>query len=101
MGKTPKPLRILVTDPTMADWVEIRALQEQGHDVERLDLIGWNDARVVPHDIVIGPQCWRMDDSLRPFLDIAIKEARARAYPGKAQHSAPSGDAAPSQRAAE
>ena len=78
IGKTPKPLRILVTDPTIMRWKEIDALQQQEHYVAGLDseslgsTIGW--------DLVIGPNCWRMDEHLRPFLDLAIKEARARVY---------------------
>ena len=75
MGKTPKPLAITVTDPAMIEWEEITALVAQGHLVQLIAL--------TPGDLVLGPNCWRMDDTLRPFLFLAIKEARARAYPGK------------------
>ena len=60
------------------EWKEIVHLQQQEHYVAGLDseslasTIGW--------DLIIGPQCWRMDDALRPFLDLAIKDTRARVY---------------------
>ena len=78
MGKSPKPLKILV-HPPMLDWPDIVALADQGHEIDThpgtRSLHEW--------DIILGPNCWRMDDKLRPFLTLAIKEARARAYPGK------------------
>ena len=75
MGKTPKPLAITVTDPAILEWPEIVELVAQGHLVQLIAL--------TPGNLVLGPNCWRMDEKLRPFLDLAIKEARARAYPGK------------------
>ena len=83
MGKSPKPLRILVTDSTMLGWDELVRLQQQGHTVVGLDWLRGLEDFDPQFDIVIGPHCWRMDDNLRPFLDLAIKEARARAYPSK------------------
>ena len=78
MGKTPKPLKILV-HLSMLDWPEVQALVDQGHTIDThpgtLSLHDW--------DLILGPNCWRMDDNLRPFLPLAIKEARARAYPSK------------------
>ena len=76
MGKSPKPLRIIITDAFMLEWHEVIALRDQGHIIM---LTSDPDTT----DIVLGPNCWRMDDTLRPFLDLAIKEARARAYPSK------------------
>ena len=77
MGKTPKPLKILVTDLDMIDWDEIQKLKDQNHIVHTSE-----EYELSEYDLVIGPNCWRMDDALYPFLDLAIKEARARAYPG-------------------
>ena len=79
MGKSPKPLKILVTDPYMGEWKEIDALAQQGHTIDAYP----GDTNLDQYDLVLGPRCWRMDDDLRPFLDLAIKEARARAYPSK------------------
>ena len=74
MGKTPKPLRILVTDSTMLGWDEIVKLQKLGHHV----------ARLAGHwDLVLGPNCRSMNEQLRAIFSLDIKEARARAYPGK------------------
>ena len=75
MGKSPKPLKIVVTHLDMLEWKELVALREQGHVVW---MTSDPDA-----DVIIGPNCWRMNDALSPFLDLAIKEARARAYPSK------------------
>ena len=75
MGKTPKPLKIAVRDEPMLDWPEVIALRDQGHTIMLT-----SDPDM---DLVLGPNCWRMDDAIRPFLDLAIKKARARAYPGK------------------
>ena len=79
MGKTPKPLAITVTDPTLLEWEEFIALVAQGHFVQMIEL--------TPGNLVIGPNCCRMDEVLRPFFPLAIKEARARAYPSKAQQT--------------
>ena len=70
MGKTSKPLHIIVTDKAMEVWPEVLKLGQQGHHVhyfegERLDLI-------------IGPNAWQMDEELRKYLPLAVKAARAR-----------------------
>lgn len=71
MGKTPKPLRILV-DQAIATWPEIEALKAKGHEVEVVDL-GW--------DLVLGGACWRMNQALRRYLDVAVAAARKQRYP--------------------
>ena len=79
MGKTPKPLRIVVTDPAMMEWDEIKVLQGQGHTIQYMIQLA-SDPDI---GLVLGPNVWRMNNELRPFLDLAIEEARARAYPAK------------------
>ena len=72
MGKTPKPLRITV-DPSIANWEELQALREQGHQivVNPLD----------QEDVILGPTCWLMDEQHRKYLPLALAAARARRYP--------------------
>ena len=75
MGKTSKPLWILV-DPSLLEWEEVQALKQQGHTI----YIPPTD-HTAP-DIILGPICWRMDETLRTYLPLAIKEARQRRYGG-------------------
>jgi len=70
MGRTPKPLNILVIN--LPDWDEFKELSEQGHAISHQEA-AW--------DVVIGPTCWLMDQDHRKYLDLAIKSARARRYP--------------------
>ena len=72
MGKTPKPLNILVVN--LPHWEELDALAEQGHNISYAQA-AW--------DIILGPTCWRMDEQHRKYLDLAISEARRRRYPTK------------------
>ena len=79
MGRTPKPLRILV-DPDIASWGEFAALREQGHTIvsgtEPSHSGGpdWND-------LVLGPTCWHMTPKHRKYLPLAIAAARKQRYP--------------------
>lgn len=79
MGKTPKPLTILVTPP-LDQWEEVAALQAQGHSIHV-----WGDQTTgfeyADHDLILGPTCWRMDAQHRKYLDLAITEARRARYP--------------------
>lgn len=52
MGKSQKPLSILVTDSTLYASEHLQALAEKGHTVTLADLSGY--------DVVIGPRCWRI-----------------------------------------
>jgi hypothetical protein len=71
LGKTSKPTKILI-DISLRDWDEIKALQAQGHEIH------WD--RLSDYDIVLSPNCWNMDDSLRPYLlSHALPAARKRA----------------------
>jgi hypothetical protein len=72
MGRTSKPLKIVVTRPEMAEWPELRELAAKGH------IIATEDRDV---DLIIGPECGIMDEQHRPFLHHAIDRARALRYP--------------------
>lgn len=67
MGKTPKPLTI-VAYPPVSEWPELADLEAQGHVVIRLEL---SEA-----DVILGPKCFRMVGELKPYLELAIKNAR-------------------------
>ena len=78
MGRTSKPVKILVHPDLMA-WEEITALREQGHEIGTIDM--WDDVKSLDDfDLILGPQAWNMDDSLRPYLlSHAIPAARKAA----------------------
>ena len=78
MGKTPKPLVILV-HPDLAEWPEWSDLAAQGHTIERTwsDL---NDREMAEADLILAPTAHRMDENLRKYLPLAIQAARSRRY---------------------
>lgn len=87
MGRTPKPLVILVTDASMMEWQGIVALKEQQHNIFPLgpwaDLPVEERLRLGGPDLIMGPEAWYMDKQHAPYFDAAIKAARARRYPPK------------------
>lgn len=84
MGKTPKPLFIVITDPNVYRWAEIEALMLQGHEIRPVtDFVDCTKA-----DLILGPTCWLMDEQHRNYLDLAITEARRRRYPPTKKESA-------------
>jgi hypothetical protein len=85
MGKTPKPLRIAV-HPTLVDLPEVQALVAKGHQVYSLAQYNRgndNPLNLPDVDLILGPNCWRMEPELLPYLDLAIKGARGVKYPAK------------------
>ena len=75
MGKASKLLTIVVTEPEMAHWSEVQKLEAQGHTVLQMGM---------PHvDVIIGPNCWMMDEALKKYLPLAMRAARERKYGGK------------------
>ena len=85
MGRSPKPLSILV-HPSCAQSVEdndrLCELESQGFTIVRdvpSDVI-----KQLHYDIILGPSCWRAFDL--KYLDLAIKSARSVKY-GKAKKS--------------
>ena len=78
MGRTPKPLKILVANYAMTLWPEIAALRNKGHLVQIPPVDEFES-----FDLILGPNCWRMEAELLPYLDLAIKGARGVKYPAK------------------
>ena len=74
VGRTPKPLTILV-HPGLMEWAEIKALREQGHEVCENQHGALED-----YDVILAPNAWRMTEDLRPYLDLAVKAARKVKY---------------------
>ncbi len=79
VGKTSKPLKIGV-HIEMWDWPEIVKLRDQGHDVKLLDLDRF--------DRVFGRNCWKMNEGLKKYLDMSLKDARKEKYPPKVKADA-------------
>lgn len=74
MGKTPKPLRILVLHG-LGLWPEWDPLKAQGHDV-----VFGSDGPAWDYDLIVGPQAWHMTEKHKPYLEDAIKAARQVRY---------------------
>ena len=72
MGKTQKPLRIGV-EHSLLGAPAILELAAKGHEIVEVCL---GDC-----DVVFAPNAWRMDATLLPYLDLAIKGARGVKYP--------------------
>jgi hypothetical protein len=70
---TPKPLRILVTDPRLMERAEIQAWSAKGHVVElRADL--------TDVDLILGANAWHMTLKHVQYAELAEKAARKRRY---------------------
>ena len=77
MGKTQKPLSILVTVRSMLDWPEIEELRLKGHTVGYLGNVFTEEN----WDLILGPNCWMMDEQHRLYLKVAVEAARKKRYP--------------------
>lgn len=76
MGKTSKPVSVLVTG--MDTPPELAALSEQGHTVLEYTLLNWQGEPLTV-DLIIGPRCWRWLPSVsEKWLPLILKEARAK-----------------------
>jgi len=87
MGRTQKPLCIAVDD-VLADTPEIIALAAKGHNIYKFSRYnrGNDNPLNLPNvDLILGPNCWRMDATLLPYLDLAIRGVRSVKYPKKAR----------------
>ena len=72
MGKTPKPLKILLVGAESL----FEALQTKGHTVDFLPSLA-------EYDLILGPTCARFLPGMEKFLDALIKGARKAKYPVK------------------
>ena len=86
MGKTPKPLRILV-DEVLLPWSEMDALEAQGHTVDVMThetASNSSDAQhAADYDIIFSPKAWLMTAVHKKYHVQALKAARLVKYPPK------------------
>lgn len=80
--RNPKPLRLLV-HPTIWDAPEVREMHEKGHHVAVMDDHLESLSDPASYDLILGPNCWRMDSRLIKHLDAAVKNARVVKYQKK------------------
>lgn len=74
MGKTSKPLKIGVGKEVWK-WKEIQEMIKQGHDIKLLDLDRF--------DLVMSSNSRNMNERLKKYLPISVKDARKRRYGSK------------------
>lgn len=76
MGKTAKPVTILVMDEELYQHPAVQALKTKGHEVhERYAMT------TATYDVIIGPQCWRIEPGLgdlEVLLEMVLKGVRAK-----------------------
>ena len=83
MGKSPKPLNILV-HPDLLPWPELEALREQGHTVDVMADGGTTlSFNLAGYNIIFSRTAWYMTDAHKPYLSHAVKTARLVKYPRK------------------
>jgi hypothetical protein len=73
MGKTAKPVTILVMDRALLESTEVQALRTKGHTV------AYCEDNI--YDVIIGPQCWRIEPGLgdlEVLLEMVLKGVRAK-----------------------
>ena len=77
MGATRTPLTIVVLPP-LDTWPEVEALRAQGHTVLVGDYgeLGVSPGELSRADLVMGPQCWLMNEALRKYFPLAVKSAQ-------------------------
>ena len=79
MGRTPKPLNLLV-HPVLWNTPEVQELITKGHTVSCLE---GTDVHLDIYDLILAPNAWKMDARLIKYLDLAVKAARTVKYPKK------------------
>jgi hypothetical protein len=81
MGKTSKPVRILVLDRDLFESPEVQALIEKGHPVELAGQFHCcSDSRQpTDYDLILGRRAWYCDAKHLKYVEkIAIPSARTR-----------------------
>ena len=84
MGKSSKPLTIVVTDPTMMSWPEIEQRVAQGFTIVTMEtyIKSWGMPEgPLKVDVFMGPDCWRMEARTQKYFETAVTESRKLRYP--------------------
>lgn len=80
MGKASRLLRVLV-HPSLEPLEVVQALRDKGHTVmSSIGPLPLDGSEVWTFDLVLGPNCWRMDSILLKHLDLSIKSARLEKF---------------------
>jgi hypothetical protein len=79
---------VIEIDAEMAEWPEIRELQDKGHTL----IIRDSNC-----DLILSGHAWRVDEVSRKYIPIAIKESRKEKY-GNVKRADPKARAKPSDR---
>ena len=73
MGKSSTPMRILLTDSSLASHPDLKALIdrliEQGHTVD-------TDDNLSKYHFIAGPNCWYCVPEVAGLFDLALKQGR-------------------------
>lgn len=75
MGKSPKPLSILI-HPDIAEWECWQGFRDQGYTIEVME-------NPKAYDLIMGPNAWQMREGLNKYVKIAIEEGRKVRYPNR------------------
>lgn len=81
MGKTSKPVRILVLDEDLYNSPEVQALKDKGHPIECVGVDAPVDVDVTRsgYDLILGRRAWYCDMKHIKYLEkIIIPAARTR-----------------------
>lgn len=76
MAKNSKPLTYLI-DKSLLDTPEMQERIRKGHTVRVMG------AELQEYDIILGPQCYRINTETVKLVDFAEKSKRAEKYPAK------------------
>ena len=74
MGKTSKPLYLIVDDSLLAHDAVFSDLRSHGHRVDALSSATGEDLAAC--DLILSPKAWRMLPGLLKYLPAALKGAR-------------------------
>ncbi len=78
LGKSSKPISILVVDKDLFDSPEVQELKEKGHPVVYLNV------EEAGYDVIIGRKCWRIlphMGKLKAYLAMMLVGVRSVKYP--------------------
>jgi hypothetical protein len=80
MAKGSRLLRVLV-HPSLETLESIQALRDKGHTVmSSIGPLPLEGSEVWTFDLILGPNCWRMDTILAKHVDLAVKSSRLEKY---------------------
>jgi hypothetical protein len=82
VGKTSRPLTILLTETELLNWPGFQKLASQGHTILTLDEL-LKDRLMTSPNLVMGAKAHYLAPGMEKLVDIALKGARSLRYPPK------------------